>query len=88
MIPSISAWAALRRDTRLQLADQVVVLARPDLRRVRRERQRQEDLAVFHDAEGRHHLPRQAEPSARIPTTSKRCVFSVTDFPTIAGSPP
>src|SRR6185503_6361273 len=45
----------------LQLADDVVVLARARRRRGGRQGERQEDLAVLGDTESRHDLARQAE---------------------------
>ncbi len=49
------------RHARLQLADDVVVLAVADLRGVGRERQRQQDLGVLRAAERRHDVARQVE---------------------------
>jgi len=51
----------LNSDTRLELADDVVVLARPRRRCRRRQWQRQENLAVLRNAKGRHHFARQPE---------------------------
>ena len=50
-----------QRDGRLQLRDDVVVLAIPDGGRIGRERQVRHDLRMFDDAKGWHHLAGHVE---------------------------
>ena len=61
MIRSSSACASVTRYARLQLADDVVVLAVADRGGVGVERQRHDDLRVQGAAERRHHLARKVE---------------------------